>query len=85
MAKTTVDYAEKFFWHLPHFVRSGTTFMGYDIPANVRATAQRYDINTDTIHVLWWTTNGNTHTMQFESPRTPDSITALLVSMRLSC
>ena len=85
MAVSTVEYTARFFGFLPKTVRPGTTFMGHKLPTNVTQIHAQLSIEQDATHIMWRTDTGNTHDMEFEHPLTPENITTLLVSMRLSC
>ena len=85
MAVSTVDHTTRFFGFLPKTVRPGTTLMGHKLPSNVTRIDTMYTVHNDSTLVRWTNKDGSTHNMAFEHPLTPESITTLLVSMRLSC
>jgi hypothetical protein len=85
MAVITVDYTTTFFGFTPRTVRPGTTFMGRDIPPNVVHIDTAYATHNNATLVRWTNKDGSTHDMEFLHPLVPEYITALLVSMRLSC
>jgi len=85
MAVSTANYVNNFFMFLPSIVRPGTLFMGREIPAHVTHTAVGYTLESDALQVQWITKNAICHKMELQHPLTEDSITILLVSMRLSC
>jgi hypothetical protein len=85
MAVSTDKYIEHFFMFLPKTVRPGTTFMGCQIPIDVTHTAVRHTVEADAIQVQWKTKHGACHEIELQHPLTSESITTLLVSMRLSC
>lgn len=85
MAVSTVDRTKRFFTFLPGTILLGTTFMGHDIPLNVARIDTMYTVHNDATLVRWTNRDGSTHDMEFLHPLVPEYITALLVSMRLSC
>jgi hypothetical protein len=85
MAVSTVDHTARFFGFLPKTVRPGTTLMGHKLPSNVTHIHAQLSIEQYATSVAWRTNNGNIHNMEFEHPLTPENVTTLLVSMRLSC
>jgi hypothetical protein len=85
MAVSTVEFTERFFNFLMDTIRPGTVFMGHDIPPNVAHIDTMYTVYNDATVVRWTNKDGSTHDMEFLHPLVPEYITALLVSMRLSC
>jgi len=85
MAVSMVNHTEIFFGFMPKTVRPGTTWMGHKLPSNVTHIHAQLSIEQYATNVAWRTNNGNIHNMAFEHPLTPENVTTLLVSMRLSC
>lgn len=84
MAINTVD-ASWFFHFLPKHIAPGMRYMRHDMPSNVSRIETMYIVHNDATRVRWKNKDGSTHDMEFLHPLVPEYITALLVSMRLSC
>lgn len=85
MALDMVNYVDRFFMLMPKTIPPGTRFMGRDIPKHVTHTDMRHSMTDDAIQVRWRTATGTFHELELQRPLTEESITTLLVSMRLSC
>lgn len=84
MATLTASNPLEMYEGQPHH-GGGSYILGHRIPDGVRFLQSGRDMLTDGYTVFWINEKKGVHNMTLQEPIDDDSITALIVAMRLSC